>query len=91
MSDMERHGRRRAKLKRPSRRVGRILLALGLTAFALAFALLAMSVVLGNRKLRTVALIYILGAGAALCIRELRRRIYQIRKKKFARNYAPAP
>ena len=91
MSEEERHVRRRRKLRRPSRRVSRILLAMALTAIVLAVALVGLSFYLGNRKLRTVAVLYILGAVAALCIRELRRRVYQIRKRKYSRQYAPAP
>lgn len=82
--------RRRKRLRRPSRRVGRILLAVGITAAVLACVLVGCSVWMGNARLRTFALLYLFGAAATLCIGELRKRMYQIKKRKYSRQTAAA-
>jgi len=65
--------------------MNRMLLSLGIAAIALALLLVAASVVVGNPMLRTVAAIYVLMAVAALCFREVRRRVYRIRKGRISK------
>ncbi len=65
--------------------MNRMLLSLGIAAIVLSLLLVAASVVVGNSMLRTVAAIYILMAVATLCFREVRRRVYRIRKRRISR------
>lgn len=72
-------------MRRPSRRIGRMMLSLGITGFILAIALAVGSVLVGNPMLRTIAVLYMLVAVMVLCYREFRKRTYQIKKRKYSR------
>jgi hypothetical protein len=73
-------------VRRPSRRVSKMLLSLGITAIVLAIALVAASRLIGSPVLRSAAVVYILLAVAVLCYREVRKRTYQIKKRRISRH-----
>ena len=74
------------KVRKRSRRLGRVLFAVGLTGTVLGLLLAISSWLLQNPKLRLIGMSYLLGALILLAAWAIRERLHQIMKRKYLKH-----
>ncbi len=74
------------KVRKRSRRLGRVLFSVGLTGTVLGLVLAVCSWLLQNPKLRVIGMGYLLGALILLAAWAIRERVHQIMKRKYVKH-----